>query len=132
MSMLGAVIALRRTVAEMVSLSCRARTPHAARGHRRRRPGSRRAAFVLLLPRLVSGDSVCARSGGLLSSPTISAGSSARSCRGSVALVQEQMRRLANNDNGGLLTFGVAGAQWGSSSALVSIVGARNRAYHID
>ena len=47
-------------------------------------------------------------------------------------LIQEQMRRLANNENGGLLTFGVAGALWSSSAALVSIVGALNRAYDID
>ena len=49
-----------------------------------------------------------------------------------LALIQEQMRRLANNQNGGLLTFGVAGALWSSSAALVSIVGALNRAYDID
>lgn len=42
------------------------------------------------------------------------------------------MRRLANNENGGLLTLGVAGALWSSSAALVSIVGAVNRAYDID
>jgi uncharacterized BrkB/YihY/UPF0761 family membrane protein len=47
-------------------------------------------------------------------------------------LITEQMRRLANNENGGLLTFGVAGALWSSSAALVSIVGALNRAYDID
>jgi membrane protein len=47
-------------------------------------------------------------------------------------LIQEQMRRLANNENGGLLTFGVAGALWSSSAAIVSIVGALNRAYDID
>ena len=47
-------------------------------------------------------------------------------------LIKEQMRRLANNENGGLLTFGVAGALWSSSAALVSIVGALNRAYDID
>ena len=47
-------------------------------------------------------------------------------------LIQEQMRRLANNESGGLLTFGVAGALWSSSAALVSIVGALNRAYDID
>jgi membrane protein len=47
-------------------------------------------------------------------------------------LIQEQMRRLANNENGGLLTFGVAGALWSSSAALVSIVGAVNRAYDIE
>ena len=47
-------------------------------------------------------------------------------------LIQQQMRRLANNQNGGLLTFGVAGALWSSSAALVSIVGALNRAYDIE
>jgi len=47
-------------------------------------------------------------------------------------LIQEQMRRLANNDNSGLLTFGVAGALWSSSAAIVSIVGALNRAYDIE
>jgi len=47
-------------------------------------------------------------------------------------LIQEQMRRLANNESGGLLTFGMAGALWSSSAALVSIVGALNRAYDID
>ena len=46
-------------------------------------------------------------------------------------LIQEQMRRLANDDSGGLLTFGVAGALWSSSAAIVSIVGALNRAYDI-
>lgn len=47
-------------------------------------------------------------------------------------LIQDQMRRLANNENGGLLTVGVAGALWSSSAAIVSIVGALNRAYDID
>jgi membrane protein len=47
-------------------------------------------------------------------------------------LIQDQMRRLANNESGGLLTFGVAGALWSSSAALVSIVGALNRAYDIE
>ncbi len=47
-------------------------------------------------------------------------------------LIQEQMHRLAENDSGGLLTFGVAGALWSSSAALVSIVGALNRAYDIE
>ena len=48
-----------------------------------------------------------------------------------LALIQEQMRRLADNEDGGLLTFGVVGALWSSSAALVSIVGALNRAYGI-
>lgn len=49
-----------------------------------------------------------------------------------LALIQEQMQRLANDENGGLLTFGVAGALWSSSAAIVSIVGALNRAYDIE
>lgn len=47
-------------------------------------------------------------------------------------LIQDQMRRLANNESGGLLTIGVAGALWSSSAAIVSIVGALNRAYDIE
>jgi membrane protein len=48
-----------------------------------------------------------------------------------LSLIQDQMTRIANNEDGGLLTFGVAGALWSSSAALVSIVGALNRAYDI-
>jgi membrane protein len=47
-------------------------------------------------------------------------------------LIQDQMRRLANAESGGLLTFGVLAALWSSSAALVSIVGALNRAYDIE
>jgi len=46
-------------------------------------------------------------------------------------LIQEQMERLASADSGGLLTFGVLGAFWSSSAAIVSIVGALNRAYDL-
>lgn len=46
-------------------------------------------------------------------------------------LIQDQMRRLSNSESGGLLTFGVLGALWSSSAALVSIVTALNRAYDI-
>ncbi len=49
-----------------------------------------------------------------------------------LGLIQEQMRRLAENQDGGLLTFGVAGALWSSSAALVSIVGALNKAYDVE
>ena len=47
-------------------------------------------------------------------------------------LIQRQMRRLADAESGGLLTFGVAGALWSSSAAMVSIVSALNRAYDIE
>jgi membrane protein len=46
-------------------------------------------------------------------------------------LIQEQMQRLANANSGGLLTFGVLGALWSSSAAIVSICSALNRAYDI-
>jgi membrane protein len=47
-------------------------------------------------------------------------------------LIQDQMQRLANAESGGLLTFGVLGALWSSSAAVVSIVGALNRTYDIE
>ena len=37
------------------------------------------------------------------------------------------MRRLANNENGGLLTVGNAGALWSSAAALTSIGSALGR-----
>jgi membrane protein len=46
-------------------------------------------------------------------------------------LIQDQMQRIAESESGGLLTFGVLGALWSSSAALVSIVGALNAAYDI-
>jgi len=46
-------------------------------------------------------------------------------------LIQDQMQRLGEAESGGLLTFGVLGALWSSSAALVSIVDALNRAYDI-
>jgi membrane protein len=47
-------------------------------------------------------------------------------------IVQDQMRRIADADSGGLLTFGALGALWSSSAALVSIADALNRAYDIE
>jgi membrane protein len=47
-------------------------------------------------------------------------------------IVQREMRRLSNDESGGLLTIGVLGALWSSSAAIVSIVSALNRAYDID
>jgi len=49
-----------------------------------------------------------------------------------LTLIQDQMTRLGNADSGGLLTFGVVGALWSSSAAVVSIVDALNRAYDIE
>jgi membrane protein len=47
-------------------------------------------------------------------------------------IIEEQMRRIAQGQNGGLLTFGIAMALWSSSAAVVAIVGALNRAYDIE
>jgi membrane protein len=47
-------------------------------------------------------------------------------------LIQEQMRRLGDQDSGGLLSLGVVGALWSSSAAMVSITSALNRAYDIE
>jgi membrane protein len=49
-----------------------------------------------------------------------------------LALIQDQMQRLSQQDDGGLLTVGLLGAIWGSSSALVAIVTAVNRAYDLE
>jgi membrane protein len=50
---------------------------------------------------------------------------------GVLTLILDQMTRLSSARDGGLLTFGVLGALWSSSAAIVSIVGALNRAYDI-
>jgi membrane protein len=63
-------------------------------------------------------DDVAANLGGLVS-PDI------------LKLIQDQMQRLSDSGDGGLLTVGVLGAIWGSSSALVGIVSAVNRAYDL-
>ena len=49
-----------------------------------------------------------------------------------VQLVEEQLQRVANGQQGGLLTIGIAMALWSSSAAVVSVVGAMNRAYDIE
>jgi len=49
-----------------------------------------------------------------------------------LGLLEEQLRRIANADSGGILTIGVLGAIWSSSAALVAIVGSLNRAYDIE
>jgi membrane protein len=46
-------------------------------------------------------------------------------------LIHDQIRELMQGQNGGLLTIGVLGAVWTSSSALVSIVATLNRAYDV-
>lgn len=49
-----------------------------------------------------------------------------------VRLIRDQVRQVAAGDGGGLLTFGIAGAIWSSSSAMTAIIDALNRAYDIE
>jgi membrane protein len=47
-------------------------------------------------------------------------------------IIRQEMVKIGEGDHGGLLTVGVLGALWSSSSAMVSLIGAMNRAYDID
>ena len=49
-----------------------------------------------------------------------------------VMIVEEQLGRVVNGQQGGLLTLGIGMALWSSSAAIVSITGALNRAYDIE
>ena len=49
-----------------------------------------------------------------------------------LGIIREQMMRLAEGNNGGIATIGFVGALWSSSAALVSVIGAMNRAYDIE
>ena len=49
-----------------------------------------------------------------------------------LTLIRDQMVRIANGNHGGLVGIGLLGAIWSSSSAMVSMIGALNRAYDID
>jgi membrane protein len=49
-----------------------------------------------------------------------------------VNIIREQLQRVAEGQQGGLLTFGIAMALWSSSAAVVSVTAALNRAYDIE
>jgi membrane protein len=49
-----------------------------------------------------------------------------------LGFLEEQLRRISNTDSGGILTFGILGAIWSSSAAVVAIIGSLNRAYDIE
>ena len=49
-----------------------------------------------------------------------------------VTLLRDQLQQISKADNGGILSLGLLAALWSSSAALVSIMGALNRAYDID
>jgi membrane protein len=48
-----------------------------------------------------------------------------------LTIVQEQILKIAHDDAGGLLTFGMIGAIWSSSSGLTAVIDALNQAYDI-
>jgi membrane protein len=49
-----------------------------------------------------------------------------------LALVRDQMVRLAEGNHGGILSVGFLGAIWSSSAAMVAIINALNKAYDIE
>lgn len=49
-----------------------------------------------------------------------------------IDVIREQMVKLGESDDSGLLSLGLLGAVWSSSAAMVSICGALNRAYDIE
>jgi membrane protein len=49
-----------------------------------------------------------------------------------LAVIREQMARLAEGNHGGIATVGLLGALWSSSAALVAVIDAINRAYDIE
>jgi membrane protein len=48
-----------------------------------------------------------------------------------VTLLQDNIRQLVTEQKGGLLSFGILAALWASSSAVVAIIDALNRAYDV-
>jgi membrane protein len=49
-----------------------------------------------------------------------------------VGILQDQVRKISEGNNGGILTFGLLAALWSSSAALVGLIDALNRAYDIE
>ena len=49
-----------------------------------------------------------------------------------LAVIRGQMVRLAEGNDGGLVSLGLLGAIWSSSAAMVALIGAMNRAYDIE
>ena len=49
-----------------------------------------------------------------------------------ITIVRDQIVKISQSGSGGLLTFGVAAALWSSSSAMVALIGALNRAYDVE
>ncbi len=51
--------------------------------------------------------------------------------REAIDIIRQEMLKIAEGNHGGLLTIGVLGAIWSSSSAMVSLIGAMNKTYDI-
>lgn len=49
-----------------------------------------------------------------------------------IDVIRQEMVKIGESQNGGLLTVGLLGALWSSSAAMVAIVSAMNRAYDIE
>ena len=49
-----------------------------------------------------------------------------------VSIIREQLTKIAEGEQAGLLSFGVAAALWSSSAAMVAIISALNRAYDVE
>jgi membrane protein len=49
-----------------------------------------------------------------------------------IAIVRQEMVKISEGQHGGLLTLGLLGALWSSSSAMVSMISAMNKAYDIE
>jgi membrane protein len=47
-------------------------------------------------------------------------------------IIRQEMSKIAEGQHGGLVTLGLLGALWSSSSAMVAVIGAMNRAYEIE
>jgi membrane protein len=49
-----------------------------------------------------------------------------------IEIIRDQLGKIAESRQGGILTFGVAAALWSSSAAMVAIIGVLNRAYDVE
>jgi membrane protein len=49
-----------------------------------------------------------------------------------IGIIRDQLAKIAEGQQGGLLTFGVVAAIWSSSAAMVAIIDALNRAYDVE
>lgn len=49
-----------------------------------------------------------------------------------IAIIRDQLAKIAAGDQSGMLSFGVAAAVWSSSAAMVAIIAALNRAYDVE